>query len=69
MSMVLDVVKVTSKGQIAIPSDVRELIGVRADDKVLFVKMDDGAVELRNSTVEAVTQAESPLLELPKKLD
>jgi antitoxin PrlF len=58
MSMVLDVVKVTSKGQITIPSDVRELIGVRAGDKVLFVKMDDGAVVLRNSTLEEVTQAE-----------
>lgn len=58
MSTVLDIAKVTSKGQITIPADVRRAIGVDAGDKILFVLTDDGQVELRNSNLEALTQAQ-----------
>ena len=36
MSMVMNMAKVTAKGQITIPADVREAIGIREGDKVLF---------------------------------
>jgi len=34
--------KVTSKGQITIPGDVRRRLGVRAGDRVLFEEAGDG---------------------------
>lgn len=33
---------VTSKGQVRIPQDVRETLGVRAGDEVTFVETEDG---------------------------
>ena len=58
MSMVMDVAKVTAKGQITIPADVREAVGVREGDKVVFVRMDDGTVSMRSSNLEAVRRAQ-----------
>lgn len=59
MSVVMDVAKVTAKGQITIPVDVREIIGVREGDKVVFVRMDDGSVSLRSSNLEALARAQA----------
>ncbi|MBW3089536.1 AbrB/MazE/SpoVT family DNA-binding domain-containing protein [Bifidobacterium miconisargentati] len=58
MSMVMNMAKVTAKGQITIPADVREAIGIREGDKVLFVRMDDGSISLRNSSLEALQRAQ-----------
>lgn len=33
---------VTSKGQVTIPQDVRETLGIRAGDEVTFVEAEDG---------------------------
>jgi len=38
--------KVTSKGQITVPKDVRLKLNLKAGDRVLFVVDDDGAVRL-----------------------
>ena len=43
---------VSSKGQVTIPKQVREALGVDAGDRVLFVVRDDGVVELRPETVD-----------------
>ncbi|OXN00377.1 AbrB/MazE/SpoVT family DNA-binding domain-containing protein [Bifidobacterium vansinderenii] len=59
MSVVMDVAKVTAKGQITIPADVREAVGIREGDKVVFVRMDDGTVSLRNSNLEAIQRAQA----------
>ena len=63
MSMVMNMAKVTAKGQITIPADVREAIGIREGDKVLFVRMDDGSISLRNSSLEALQQAQQSFSE------
>jgi antitoxin PrlF len=38
--------KVTSKGQVTIPKEVRQALGVEPGDRVNFVLRPDGAVEL-----------------------
>jgi antitoxin PrlF len=58
MSTVLDIAKVTSKGQITIPADIRSALGVRSGDKVLFVQADDGSVVLQNSNLQALERAQ-----------
>ena len=57
MSAVLDVAKITSKGQVTIPAAVRDLVGVREGERVLFVLMDDGSVSLRSSNLDALHAA------------
>jgi antitoxin PrlF len=42
--------KVTSKGQITIPQEVRERLGVSEGDRVEFVYLDDGGFALKPAT-------------------
>lgn len=57
MDATLEMAKVTSKGQITIPKAVRDLLGIRSGDKVLFNENADGSVTMRNATVEAFGRA------------
>lgn len=54
MTSVLDMAKVTSKGQITIPASIRKAVGVREGDKVLFVREDNGTISLHSSNLEAL---------------
>jgi antitoxin PrlF len=38
---------ITSKGQVTIPKDVREQLGLQTHDKIAFIIDDDGTVRLR----------------------
>lgn len=57
MEATLDMAKVTSKGQVTIPKDIRRLLGVKTGDKVLFTGNADGSVTLRNATMQAFAEA------------
>jgi len=45
---------ITSKGQITLPKDVREQLGVSTHDKVVFVIDDDGTITLQVSPYPSV---------------
>ena len=49
----IDNAKVMAKGQITIPKDVREILGVSNGDRVTFV-VENGNVKLINSAVYAM---------------
>ena len=53
MDATLDMAKVTTKGQITIPKAIRELLGVRTGDKVLFYDMGEGVVAMKSARVDA----------------
>ncbi len=53
----MDVAKVTSKGQITIPIDIRKKLGVKEGDKILFLE-EAGRVILMNSSMEALRKAQ-----------
>jgi AbrB family looped-hinge helix DNA binding protein len=59
----VDNAKVMSKGQVTIPKDVREVLGVSNGDRVTFI-VEGGSVRLVNSAVYAmgVLQAEMKCL-------
>lgn len=48
-----DSTKVMAKGQITIPKDVREVLGVESGDRVTFI-VESGSVRLVNSAVYAM---------------
>ena len=48
-----DSAKVLAKGQITIPKDVREVLGVESGDRVTFI-VESGSVRLVNSAVYAM---------------
>ncbi|MBI4755447.1 MAG: AbrB/MazE/SpoVT family DNA-binding domain-containing protein [Betaproteobacteria bacterium] len=41
---------VTSKGQVTIPADIRKALGLRAGDRVVFTRLEDGTTIMRAKT-------------------
>ena len=48
----IDNAKVMSKGQVTIPKDVREILGISSGDRITFV-VENGNVRLINSAIYA----------------
>lgn len=44
----------SSKGQVTIPKEIREALGVDTGDRVLFVVREDGVVEIRPQTIDVL---------------
>lgn len=42
-----DPTTLTSKGQVTVPQDIRQRLGLKAGDKIAFTFLDDGTVILR----------------------
>lgn len=53
----MELAKVTSKGQITIPIDIRRKLGVKEGDKILFME-DRGRIFIMNSSMEALRKAQ-----------
>lgn len=69
MSSILNIAKVTSKGQITLPSDVRSMLGVRTGDKIIFINDGQGNVILRNSNLEALERAQEKFARAAEEAD
>ena len=54
----MELAKITSKGQITIPIDIRKKLGVKEGDKVLFIE-EGGRIFLMNSSMEALRKAQT----------
>lgn len=52
--------KVMSKGQVTIPKNVREALGINTGDRVTFV-VDNGNVSVMNSTLYALKRLQSQM--------
>lgn len=57
----IDNAKVMAKGQITIPKDVREILGISNGDRVTFV-VENGNVRLINSAVYAMQILQSKMV-------
>lgn len=53
----MELAKVTSKGQITIPVEIRKKLGIKNGDKVLFIE-DAGRIYMMNSSMEALREAQ-----------
>jgi antitoxin PrlF len=54
----MELAKITSKGQITIPIEIRRKLGVKDGDKVLFVE-EAGRIFILNSSMEALREAQA----------
>ena len=54
----MDLAKVTSKGQLTIPIEIRKKLGIKNGDKVLFVE-EAGRVYMMNSSMYAFREAQA----------
>ena len=53
----MELAKVTSKGQITIPIDIRRKLRIKEGSKVLFIE-DAGRIYIANSSMEALREAQ-----------
>ena len=53
----MELAKVTSKGQVTIPVEIRKKLGIKNGDKVLFIE-DSGRIYMMNSSMEALREAQ-----------
>ena len=44
----MNLAKISTKGQLTLPIEIRKILGVEAGDKVLFVKNEKGEVVIKN---------------------
>jgi looped-hinge helix DNA binding domain, AbrB family len=54
----MELAKVTSKGQITIPIEIRRKLGIKEGDKVLLIE-EQGRVIMMNSSMEALRKAQA----------
>lgn len=57
----MELAKVTSKGQVTIPIEIRKRLGIKNGDKVLFME-ESGRVYMINSSMDALREAQSAFL-------
>lgn len=60
--------KVTSKGQITVPVEIREHLGLGPADKLRFIITDDGTVEVERSKYPNLMSLEGAAGSLPEPL-
>lgn len=53
----MELAKVTSKGQVTIPVEIRRKLGIKNGDKVLFME-ESGRVYMMNSSMDAFHEAQ-----------
>lgn len=54
----MELAKVTTKGQITIPIEIRRKLGIKNGDKVLFLE-ESGRIYLMNSSMDALREAQA----------
>lgn len=53
----MELAKVTSKGQITIPIEIRKKLGIKSGDKILFIE-EAGKIYMINSSMDALHEAQ-----------
>ena len=56
----IDNAKVMAKGQVTIPKDVREILGVSSGDRIIFI-VENGSVRVINSAIYAMQMLQAQM--------
>ena len=64
----MELAKVTSKGQVTIPIAIRNMLGIREGDKILFIE-DGEKVILMNASTHALQKAQEAFKGVAKELN
>ena len=55
----MNLAKVSANGQITVPVEIRQLLGLKSGDKILFIQKPDGDIVINNASAEAIRKAQS----------
>lgn len=62
----MELAKVTSKGQVTIPIEIRKKLGIKNGDKILFVE-ESGRIYMMNSSMDALREAPESICRRSRK--
>ncbi|MBI2661000.1 AbrB/MazE/SpoVT family DNA-binding domain-containing protein [Candidatus Woesearchaeota archaeon] len=68
MGSIIEMGKISSRGQVAIPSDIRESMGLKEGSKVLFF-LENDAVLMKKVNAESFEELTRPFKEAEKKIE
>lgn len=55
----MNLAKVSANGQITVPVEIRQLLGIKSGDKILFIQNADGDIVINNASAEAIRKAQN----------
>ncbi len=62
----MEIAKVTSKGQVCIPIEIRKKLGVDTGDKLVFIEKDGAVMIVKADNIEAMARYQRYLEEFQK---
>ena len=68
MNSIIEMGKISSRGQVAIPSDIREHMGLKEGSKVLFF-LENDTVLMKKVNTESFAELTKPLRDAKKKIE
>ena len=68
MNSIIEMGKISSRGQVAIPSDIREHMGLKEGSKVLFF-LENDTVLMKKVSTESFAELTKPLRDAKKKIE
>ena len=54
----MNLAKISKNGQITVPVEIREYLGLKPRDKILFYISEDGKVTISNASISAIEKAQ-----------
>jgi len=54
----MNLARVSNNGQITVPVEIRRALKVKAGDKILFFKKDNGEIIVQNTNITAIGEAQ-----------
>ena len=54
----MNLAKISRNGQITVPVEIREHLGLKSGDKILFYISEDGKVTISNASISAIEKAQ-----------
>ena len=54
----MNLAKISKNGQITVPVEIREHLGLKSGDKILFYISEDGKVTISNASISAIEKAQ-----------
>jgi len=67
--LLMNLARISSNGQITLPTEIQQTLGLRAGDKVLFFQKQNGEVVLSNASARAIQKAQVAFSEAAKDMD
>ena len=55
----MNLAKLSAKGQITVPVEIRRLLGLKSGDKILFLQNQDGEIVVKNASSKALRKAQA----------